>query len=91
VLGATYPRYRSLLLVLMAIVVLTSLVLWYRTSRTGTRIQAMVATRVARALGIPCALRVGHVRRRHLSRGPRWRADRAARAGAAVHGPRPHP
>ena len=53
VLGATYPRYR-LLLVLIAIVVLTSLVFWYRTSRTGTRIQAMVGNpELARALGIP--------------------------------------
>jgi len=53
VLGATYPRYR-LLLVLLAVVVLTGLVLWYRTSRTGTRIQAMVGNpELARALGIP--------------------------------------
>jgi branched-chain amino acid transport system permease protein/urea transport system permease protein len=53
VLGATYPRYR-LILVLIAIVVLTALVLWYRTSRTGTRIQAMVGNpELARALGIP--------------------------------------
>ena len=53
VLGATYPRYR-LLLVLVAIVVLGGLVLWYRSSRTGTRIQAMVGNpELARALGIP--------------------------------------
>jgi branched-subunit amino acid ABC-type transport system permease component len=53
VLGATYPRYR-LLLVLIAVVVLGGLVLWYRTSRTGTRIQAMVGNpELARALGIP--------------------------------------
>jgi len=53
VLGATYPRYR-LLLVLVAVVVLGGLVFWYRTSRTGTRIQAMVGNpELARALGIP--------------------------------------
>ncbi len=53
VLGATYPRYR-LLLVLVAVVVLGALVLWYRGSRTGTRIQAMVGNpELARALGIP--------------------------------------
>src|SRR4051812_4125809 len=53
VLGATYPRYR-LLLVLIAVVVLGGLVLWSRTSRTGTRIQAMVGNpELARALGIP--------------------------------------
>jgi branched-chain amino acid transport system permease protein/urea transport system permease protein len=53
VLGATYPRYR-LLLVLVAVVVLTALVFWYRTSRTGTRIQAMVGNpELASAMGIP--------------------------------------
>ena len=55
VLGATYPRYR-LLLVLVATVVLGGLVLWYRSSRTGTRIRAMVGNpELARALGIPVA------------------------------------
>jgi branched-chain amino acid transport system permease protein/urea transport system permease protein len=53
VLGATYPRYR-LLLIVVAIVVLAALVFWYRRSRTGTRIQAMVGNPdLARALGIP--------------------------------------
>ena len=53
VLGATYPRYR-LLLIAIGIVVLGALVLWYRRSRTGTRIQAMVGNPdLARALGIP--------------------------------------
>lgn len=53
VLGATYPRYR-LLLIALSIVVLGALALWYRRSRTGTRIQAMVDNPdLARALGIP--------------------------------------
>ena len=53
VLGATYPRYR-LLLIVIAAVVLGALVLWYRSSRTGTRIRAMVGNPdLARALGIP--------------------------------------
>jgi urea ABC transporter permease protein UrtB len=52
VLGATYPRYR-LLLIVVSVVVLGSLVLWYGRSRTGTRIQAMVHNPdLARALGI---------------------------------------
>jgi branched-subunit amino acid ABC-type transport system permease component len=53
VLGATYPRYR-LVLMLVAAVVLGGLVLWYGRSRTGTRIRAMVGNPdLARALGIP--------------------------------------
>ena len=53
VLGATYPRYR-LLLIAISIVVLGALLLWYGRSRTGTRIQAMVGNpELARALGIP--------------------------------------
>jgi len=52
VLGATYPRYR-LLLIAIIIVVLGALLLWYGRSRTGTRIQAMVDNPdLARALGI---------------------------------------
>ena len=54
-LGATYPRYR-LVLVLVSAVVLGGLVLWYGRSRTGTRIKAMVGNpELARALGIPVA------------------------------------
>ena len=53
VLGATYPRYR-LVLIAVSIVVLGGLVLWYGRSRTGTRIKAMVDNPdLARALGIP--------------------------------------
>jgi branched-subunit amino acid ABC-type transport system permease component len=53
VLGATYPRYRLVLIVVSA-VVLGGLVLWYGRSRTGTRIRAMVGNPdLARALGIP--------------------------------------
>jgi len=52
VLGATYPRYRMLLIV-VSVVVLGALILWYGRSRTGTRIQAMVVNPdLARALGI---------------------------------------
>jgi urea ABC transporter permease protein UrtB len=53
VLGASYPRYR-LLLIVVSVVVLGALFVWYRRSRTGTRIQAMVGNpELARALGIP--------------------------------------
>ena len=53
VLGATYPRFR-LVLIGVSVVVLGGLVLWYSRSRTGTRIQAMVGNpELARALGIP--------------------------------------
>jgi urea ABC transporter permease protein UrtB len=52
-LGASYPRYR-LLLIVVSVVVLGALFVWYRQSRTGTRIQAMVGNPdLARALGIP--------------------------------------
>jgi branched-chain amino acid transport system permease protein/urea transport system permease protein len=52
-LGATYPRYR-LVLIAVSVVVLGGLVLWYAKSRTGTRIKAMVGNPdLARALGIP--------------------------------------
>ena len=53
VLGTSYPRYR-LLLIATAAVVLGALFAWYRRSRTGTRIQAMVGNPdLARALGLP--------------------------------------
>ena len=53
VLGTRYPRYR-LLLIATAAVVLGALFAWYRRSRTGTRIQAMVGNPdLARALGLP--------------------------------------
>ena len=53
VLGATYPRYR-LLLIAISVVVLAGLGLWYGASRTGTRIRAMVGNpELAGALGIP--------------------------------------
>ena len=55
VLGATYPRYR-LVLIGISVVVLGGLVLWYAKSRTGTRIKAMAGNPdLARALGIPVA------------------------------------
>jgi len=55
VLGATYPRFR-LVLIAVSAVVLGGLVLWYSRSRTGTRIKAMVGNpELARALGIPVA------------------------------------
>ena len=53
VLGASYPRYR-LVLIVVSVAVLAALFVWYRRSRTGTRIQAMVGNPdLARALGIP--------------------------------------
>jgi|KBSSwiStaDraftv2_1062776.scaffolds.fasta_scaffold210816_2 urea ABC transporter permease protein UrtB len=53
VLGASYPRYR-LLVIGVSMLVLAALVAWYRRSRTGTRIQAMVGNPdLARAFGIP--------------------------------------
>jgi branched-chain amino acid transport system permease protein/urea transport system permease protein len=53
VLGATYPRYRLLLLA-VGFAVLAGLALWYRRSRTGTRIQAMVDNPdLASAMGLP--------------------------------------
>ena len=53
VLGATYPRFR-LVLIVVSVVVLGALVLWYGQSRTGTRIKAMAGNpELARALGIP--------------------------------------
>jgi branched-chain amino acid transport system permease protein/urea transport system permease protein len=53
VFGATYPRYRLVLLAL-GIVVLAGLAAWYGRSRTGTRIQAMVHNpELAAAMGLP--------------------------------------
>jgi urea ABC transporter permease protein UrtB len=52
-LGTDYPTYRVMLIV-VGVVVLTGLCLWFRLSRTGTRIQAMVGNReLAEALGLP--------------------------------------
>jgi branched-chain amino acid transport system permease protein/urea transport system permease protein len=53
VLGATYPRFR-LVLIAVSVVVLGALVLWYGRSRTGRRIRATVSNPdLARALGVP--------------------------------------
>lgn len=55
VLGATYPRFR-LVLIAVSIVVIGGLFLWYGRSRTGTRIKAVVGNpELASALGIPVA------------------------------------
>jgi branched-chain amino acid transport system permease protein/urea transport system permease protein len=52
-LGTDYPAYR-LVLIVVGVVVLTGLFLWFRLSRTGTRIQAMVGNReLAEAVGLP--------------------------------------
>jgi branched-chain amino acid transport system permease protein/urea transport system permease protein len=52
-LGTDYPAYR-LMLIAVGVVVLTGLFLWFRLSRTGTRIQAMVGNReLAEAVGLP--------------------------------------
>jgi branched-chain amino acid transport system permease protein/urea transport system permease protein len=51
-LGVDYPTYR-LTLILLSVAVLAALVLWYRNSRTGTRIKAMVGNpELAQAYGI---------------------------------------
>jgi branched-subunit amino acid ABC-type transport system permease component len=53
IFGASYPRYRLVLIAISALV-LGGLVLWYGRSRTGTRIKAMVGNpELASALGIP--------------------------------------
>jgi branched-chain amino acid transport system permease protein/urea transport system permease protein len=52
-LGADYPAYR-LMLIGVGIALLAGLILWFRLSRTGTRISAMVGNReLAEAVGIP--------------------------------------
>jgi urea ABC transporter permease protein UrtB len=52
-LGVDYPAYR-LLLIALGLVVVASLVLFFRLSRTGTRIKAMVGNReLAEAVGMP--------------------------------------
>lgn len=52
-LGIDYPAYR-LLLIPTSLVLMAALVLFFRLSRTGTRIQAMVGNReLAEALGLP--------------------------------------
>jgi branched-chain amino acid transport system permease protein/urea transport system permease protein len=70
VLGATYPRYR-LVLIGVRVVVLGALVLWYGRSRTGTRIKAMSGQPRPRAGAGHSRepLRIGDVRRRHLLTG----------------------
>jgi branched-chain amino acid transport system permease protein/urea transport system permease protein len=51
-LGATYPAYR-LLLIAFSVALIAALFLWYRRSRSGTRIQAMVDNpALAQAVGI---------------------------------------
>jgi urea ABC transporter permease protein UrtB len=53
VLGTDYPAYR-LALIALCIAALAGLVVWFRLSRTGTRIKAMVGNReLAQAHGIP--------------------------------------
>jgi branched-subunit amino acid ABC-type transport system permease component len=53
VLGATYPRFR-LVLIAVSVVVLGALFFWYGQSRTGRRIRATVSNPdLARALGVP--------------------------------------
>ena len=55
ILGADYPTYRALLIVI-CIALLAALALWFRTSRAGTRIKAMVGNPdLAQAVGIPTA------------------------------------
>lgn len=52
ILGAAYPTYRLLLMV-VCLVLLTTLLLWYTRSNTGQRIRAMVANPdLARAQGM---------------------------------------
>jgi urea ABC transporter permease protein UrtB len=52
-LGTDYPAYR-LVLIAVGIGLLAGLFVWFRLSRTGTRIQAMVGNReLAEALGLP--------------------------------------
>lgn len=51
--GVDFPTYRALLMAI-AIVVVAALLVWYRRSAAGIRIQAMVANPdLARAVGIP--------------------------------------
>jgi len=52
-LGTDYPAYR-LVLIAVSAAVLTGLFVWFRVSRTGTRIKAMVGNReLAEAVGLP--------------------------------------
>ena len=87
--GTEYPIYRLVLIATSLAVVVRS-VIWYGRSRTGSRIRAMVsnpgACPGARHFGAAACRR--HLYCRHLSCRPRRRHGRAARAGAAVHGPR---
>jgi len=53
IFGADYPTYRALL-ILICLGLLAGLTLWYRNSRAGTRIKAMVGNpELAQAVGIP--------------------------------------
>jgi urea transport system permease protein len=52
-LGTDYPAYR-LVLIVVGVIVLTGVFLWFRRSRAGTRIQAMVGNpELADAVGLP--------------------------------------
>ena len=52
-LGTDYPAYR-LALIAVSTAVLTGLFVWFRVSRTGTRVKAMVGNReLAEAVGLP--------------------------------------
>jgi len=52
-LGTDYPAYR-LVLIAVSAAVLIGLFVWFRVSRTGTRIKAMVGNReLAEAVGLP--------------------------------------
>ena len=52
ILGAPYPAYRGLIIVL-SVVVLVALAVWYFTSATGARVNAMVSNpELAQAVGI---------------------------------------
>jgi branched-chain amino acid transport system permease protein/urea transport system permease protein len=52
-LGTDYPAYR-LVLIAVSAAVLVALFVWFRVSRTGTRIKAMVGNReLAEAVGLP--------------------------------------
>ena len=68
VLGATYPRYRLVLIVVERRRARRRSCSGTAAAATGTRIKAMVGNpELARALGIPVrALRLGDLRRRHL-------------------------
>ena len=72
--------------------VLTGLCLWFRLSHTGTRIKAMVGNReLAEAVGIPVHRLAAHTFIVGIClAGLAGVHDRAADAGAALHGPGLH-